>query len=82
MAEQQGGQFLANTQTNPKEQCKAITIRCGKQVGSDVTTKAADKQRETVEVENEVEASEDRLEERVESEPVVVEESVDIESGK
>jgi len=42
MAEQQGGQFLANTHTNPKEQCKAITIQCEKQVGSDVIAEAAD----------------------------------------
>ena len=39
LAEQQSGQFSANTQPNPKEQCKAITIRCGKQVGSDVNVK-------------------------------------------
>ena len=36
LAEQQSGQFSANTQPNPKEQCKAITIRSGKQVGSNV----------------------------------------------
>ena len=29
MADNQGGQFLANTQTNLKEQCKTIAIRCG-----------------------------------------------------
>jgi len=29
-ADQQGEQFSANTQPNPKEQCKAITIHCGK----------------------------------------------------
>jgi len=68
MAEEQGGQFLANTQTNPKEQCKAITTQCGKQVGSDVTTEAADNQRKTVEVENVVETGEDGLKDRVESE--------------
>jgi len=39
LAEQQSRQFSANTQPNPKEQCKAITIRCGKQVGSDVNVK-------------------------------------------
>jgi len=82
MANQQGGQFLANTQTNQKEQCKAITIRCEKQVGSDVTAEAADNQRKTIEVENVVEASEDRSEERVKSKTVTVEESVDIESMK
>ena len=82
MADQQGRQFLANTQTNPKEQCKAITIRCGKQVSSDVTAIAADNQRKTVEVENVVEAREDRSKERVESETVAVEEFVDVESMK
>jgi len=39
LAEQQSGQFFANSQPNPKEQCKAITIRSGKQVGSDVNVK-------------------------------------------
>jgi len=42
LAEQQSGQFSANTQPNPKEQCKAITIRCGKQVGSDVNKKTVE----------------------------------------
>ena len=73
---------MENTQTNPKEQCKAITIRCGKQVGSDVNIEAADNQMKAVEVENEVEASEDRLEERVESKTVTVEECGDAESIK
>jgi len=82
MVDQQGGQLLANTQTHPKEQCKTITIRCGKQVGSNVTVEAADNQRKTFEVENVMEASEDRSEERVESETVAVEESVDAESMK
>jgi len=49
MAEQQGGQFLANTPTNPKEQCKDITDQCGKQVGSDVITKAANNRKKIVE---------------------------------
>jgi len=40
MADQQRGQFSANTQTNPKEQCKAITIQCGKKDGSDVNEEA------------------------------------------
>ena len=41
LANQQGGQFSRDTQTNPKEQCKAITIRSGKKVGSDVNEEAA-----------------------------------------
>ena len=57
LAEQQGGQFSANTQPNPKEQCKAITIRCGKQVGSDIN-------KETVESKQSVVRNgEDRVEE-------------------
>jgi len=44
---QQGGQFSANTQPNPKEQCKAITIRCGKQVGSDVNIEAVENNQTT-----------------------------------
>ncbi|XP_052723859.1 uncharacterized protein LOC128193791 [Vigna angularis] len=32
LANQQGGQFSANTQTNPKEECKAITTRSGKEI--------------------------------------------------
>jgi len=63
VADQQGGQFFANTQTNPKEQCKVITIRCGKKVGSDVNEEADEnideQRRKTVEAENVVEASED-----------------------
>jgi len=42
LSDQQGRQFSANTQPNPKEQCKAITIRCGKQVGSDVNIEAVE----------------------------------------
>jgi len=42
LSDQQGGQFSANTQPNPKEQCKAISIRCGKQVGSDVNVEAVE----------------------------------------
>ena len=47
LAEQQSGQFSANTQPNPKEQCKAITIRCGKQVGSDVNVKDVENKNQT-----------------------------------
>jgi len=47
LADQQGGQFSANTQPNPKDKCKAITIRCGKQVGSDVNVKDAENNNQT-----------------------------------
>jgi len=47
IAEQQSGQFSVNTQPNPKEQCKAITIRCGKQVGSDVNVKDVEEKNQT-----------------------------------
>ena len=46
LAEQQSGQFSANTQPNPKEQCKAITIRCGKQVSSDVNVKDVEEKKQ------------------------------------
>jgi len=36
LADQQGNQFSANTQTNPKEHCKSITTRSGKVVGEDI----------------------------------------------
>jgi len=42
LADQQGGQFTASTETNLKEQCKAITIRSGKKVGFDVNEEAAE----------------------------------------
>jgi len=42
LANQHGGQFSANTQTNPNEQCKAITIQNGKHVGSDVNKEVVD----------------------------------------
>jgi len=68
---------VANSQTNSKEQCKPITIRCWKQVGSDVITEAADNRKKTVE--NVVETGIDRSEDRVESETVAVEENIDAE---
>ena len=79
MAEQQGGQFLANTQTNPKEQCKAITIRCGKQVGSNLGTEVADDKKKPVNRELEAQSSKNRLNERVEPEAVITEENRDSE---
>nr|KYP52787.1 hypothetical protein KK1_025322 [Cajanus cajan] len=36
LADMSGGPFSANTKTNPKEHCKAITTRSGKVVGGDV----------------------------------------------
>jgi len=36
LADQQGSQFLANTQTNPREYCKSITTRSGKVVGEGI----------------------------------------------
>jgi len=36
LADQQGRQFLANTQTNPKEHCKSITTRSEKVVGENI----------------------------------------------
>jgi len=39
LADQQGSQFSANTQTNPKEHCKAITTRSGKVVGEGIGEK-------------------------------------------
>jgi len=86
IANQQGGQFTANTQTNLKEQCKAITIRCGKKIGHDVNeeiTKSIDKnRRKTIEAENVAETSEDKSEERVGPETVIGEENSDSESKK
>ena len=39
LADQQGSQFSANTQTNLKEHCKAITTRSGKVVGDGIGDK-------------------------------------------
>jgi len=36
LSDQQAGQFLANTQTNPKEHCNSITTRSGKIVGKGI----------------------------------------------
>ncbi|MCI40440.1 hypothetical protein A2U01_0061673, partial [Trifolium medium] len=32
----QGGTFTANTETNPKEHCKSITTRSGKEIGKGI----------------------------------------------
>jgi len=39
LADQQGSQFSANTQTNPREHCKSITTRTGKVVGEGISDK-------------------------------------------
>jgi len=52
LVEQQGGQFSANTQPNLKEQCKAITIRCGKQVGCDINKETVESKQSAVTVGN------------------------------
>jgi len=36
LANQQEGAFTANTQTNPKEHCKAMTTRRGKVIGKGI----------------------------------------------
>jgi len=54
LSDQQGGQFSANTQPNPKEQCKAVTICCGKQVDSDVNVEAVENSNQTAGVEGKV----------------------------
>ena len=69
LAEQQCGQFSTNTQPNPKEQCKAIIIRCGKQVGSDIS-----KETEQSAVRN----GEDRVEEESQPELATEKESAEI----
>jgi len=72
LAEQQGGQFFANTQPNPKEQCKAITIRCEKQVGSDIN-------KETVESKQSVVRNgEDRVEDESQPELATEKESAEV----
>lgn len=55
MANQQGGTFTANTQTNPKnEQCKAVTTRSGKVIGQGIG--------DNLEVEREVVENDDEKE--------------------
>ncbi|MCI93557.1 hypothetical protein A2U01_0114855, partial [Trifolium medium] len=33
----QGGSFAANTEPNPKEQCKSVTTRSGKEIGKGIS---------------------------------------------
>ncbi|XP_058726286.1 uncharacterized protein LOC131597616 [Vicia villosa] len=72
--QQSGAPFSANTQTNPKEHCKAIVTRSGKEVNSGVNEKVIveDEEEITVEdgeeevtVENEGEKSEEKIKEEL-----------------
>ncbi|XP_058783817.1 uncharacterized protein LOC131658555 [Vicia villosa] len=75
LSEQQpGASFSANTQTNPKEQCKAIFTRSGKEVNSGVNEEVivedeeeiiVEDEEEEVTVENEGEKSEEKVEEEL-----------------
>ena len=72
LVEQQGRQFLANTRPYPKEQCKAITIRCGKQVAFDVNKKVVENNQTTIT------NGEDRVEEGIQPEVVTVEDNTEV----
>ncbi|XP_058763950.1 uncharacterized protein LOC131637370 [Vicia villosa] len=75
LSEQQpGASFSANTQTNPKEHCKAIFTRSGKEVNSGVNEEVivedeeeiiVEDEEEEVTVENEGEKSEEKVEEEL-----------------
>src|SRR4051812_31816584 len=75
LSEQQpGAYFSANTQTNPKEHCKAIFTRSGKEVNSGVNEEVivedeeeiiVEDEEEEVTVENEGEKSEEKVEEEL-----------------
>ncbi|XP_058765471.1 uncharacterized protein LOC131638963 [Vicia villosa] len=75
LSEQQpGAYFFANTQTNPKEHCKAIVTRSGKEVNSGVNEEfivedeeelIVEDEEEEVIVENEGEKSEEKMEEEL-----------------
>nr|KYP35333.1 hypothetical protein KK1_043639 [Cajanus cajan] len=61
LADMSKGPFSANTKTNPKEYCQAITTRSGKVVGSDVGVSEKNEKKENVElrgVEEEIEKNE------------------------
>ena len=63
LANQQGGNFTANTQNNPKnEQCKAVTTRSGKVIGQGISDNL-EVERRIVEDEEEIEKEEDEKEE-------------------
>ncbi|XP_058753783.1 uncharacterized protein LOC131626967 [Vicia villosa] len=72
--QQSGASFSANTQTNPKEHCKAIFTRSGKEVNSGVNEEVivedeeeiiVEDEEEEVTVENEGEKSEEKIEEEL-----------------
>ncbi|XP_058726287.1 uncharacterized protein LOC131597617 [Vicia villosa] len=72
--QQPGAPFSANTQTNPKEHCKAIVTRSGKEVNSGVNEEVivedeeeiiVEDEEEEVTVENEGEKSEEKIEEEL-----------------
>src|SRR3954470_5566039 len=64
LSEQQpGASFSANTQTNPKEHCKAIVTRSGKKVNDGVNEEVIVEDEEEIIVENEGEKSEEKIEE-------------------
>ncbi|XP_058726277.1 uncharacterized protein LOC131597606 [Vicia villosa] len=75
LSEQQpGASFSANTQTNPKEHCKAIVTRSGKEVNSGINEKVivedeeeiiVEDEEEEVTAENEGEKSEEKIEEEL-----------------
>ncbi|XP_073120093.1 uncharacterized protein [Henckelia pumila] len=44
MNNQQRNAFPSNTEVNPKEQCKAITLRCGKEISSGETVTEVEKE--------------------------------------
>ncbi|XP_068492199.1 uncharacterized protein [Phaseolus vulgaris] len=58
LADNQGSQFLANTQTNPKEHCKSITTRSGKVIGKGIGDNLVVEEEILSERENEKEQSE------------------------
>src|ERR1043165_5294521 len=76
LAEQQTGpSFSANTHTNPKEYCKAIFTRSGKELNNGISDEVVDEDEAEVVVENEknevvVEDAKDELEARVEDDLV------------
>jgi len=66
LADQQGSQFSANTQTNPKEHCKSITTRNGKVVGEGIGDKLNVEESGVEEEKNESEGEKKRGDKKVE----------------
>ncbi|KAI5447937.1 hypothetical protein KIW84_015399 [Lathyrus oleraceus] len=78
LAEQQTGpSFSANTQTNPKEHCKAIMTRSGRELGSENKKRVESEQRE-----KEKEIEEEILEENVDGEVGEWSEGEEVEKNK